>query len=60
MLKKEDLDNLENLKLERDSLIKRINKIKSKPQKILIDGVRGSSKNFPYTQHTMKIERIRQ
>ena len=27
MLKKEDLDNLENLKLERDSLIKRINKI---------------------------------
>lgn len=56
MLKKEDLDNLENLKLESDSLIKRINKIKNKPQKILIDGVRGSSKSFPYTQHTIKIE----
>lgn len=56
MLKKEDLDNLENLKLERDNLIKRINKIKSKPQKILIDGVRGSSRAFPYTQHTIKIE----
>lgn len=59
MLKKEDLDNLEKLKFESNSLTERINKLKSKPQKILIDGVRGSSKTFPYTQHTMKIERIR-
>ena len=59
MLKKEDLRYLENLKSESNSLIERINKLKSKPQKILIDGVRGSSKTFPYTQHTMKIERIR-
>lgn len=59
MLKKEDLENLEKLKSERNSLIERINKLKGIPQKILIDGVRGSSKSFPYTQHTMKIERIR-
>ena len=56
MLKKEDLDNLEKLKFESNSLTERINKIKSKPQKIIIDGVRGSSKTFPYTQHTVKIE----
>ena len=59
MLKIEDLKYLENLKSESNSLIERINKLKSKPQKILIDGVKGSSKTFPYTQHTMKIERIR-
>lgn len=56
MLKKEELENLEKLRAERDSLLERINKIKNKPQQILIDGVRGSSKTFPYTQHTMKIE----
>ena len=56
MLKKEELENLEKLRSERDSLLDRMNKIKSKPQNILIDGVRGSSKSFPYTQHTMKIE----
>ncbi len=59
MLKKEDLEKLEKLRAESNSLLERINKIKNKPQKILIDGVRGSSKTFPYTQHTMKIERIR-
>lgn len=59
MLKIEDLKYLENLKSESNSLIERINKLKSKPQKIITDGVRGSSKTFPYTQHTMKIERIR-
>ena len=59
MLKIEDLEKLEKLRAESNSLLERINKIKNKPQKILIDGVRGSSKTFPYTQHTMKIERIR-
>ena len=59
MLKKENLEKLEKLRAESNSLLERINKIKNKPQKILIDGVRGSSKTFPYTQHTMKIERIR-
>ena len=56
MLKKEDLEKLEKLKSERNSLLERVNKLKNIPQKILIDGVRGSSKSFPYTQHTMKIE----
>ena len=50
------LDDLEGLRKETKSLSERINKIKNKPQKILIDGVRGSSKSFPYTQHTFKIE----
>lgn len=59
MLKKEELENLEKLRAERDSLLERINKLKGIPQKILIDGVRGSSKTFPYTQHSMRIERTR-
>ncbi len=59
MLKKY-LDDLESLRKETKSLSERINKIKNKPQKILIDGVRGSSKTFPYIQHTYRIERVRQ
>ena len=56
MLKKEDLDNLEKLKFESNSLTERLNKLKSKPQKIIADGEIGSSKTFPYSQHTVKIE----
>ena len=56
MLKIEDLKNLENLINEKESLLERINKLKNKERKIIIDGVRGSSIEFPYTQHTFKIE----
>lgn len=56
MLKKEDLENLEKLELEKENLKERSQKLKSKPQKILADGVKGSSKNFPYTQHIIKVE----
>ena len=56
MIKKIDLINLEKQKEERDSLIKRIKKLESKPRKVIIDGVKGSSTEFPYTQHTCRIE----
>lgn len=56
MIKKIDLINLEKQKEERDSLIKRIKKLESKPRKVIIDGVKGSSTEFPYTQHTYRIE----
>lgn len=56
MIKKEELEQLENLRKEREALIERIMKLESKPRKILTDGVRGSSSSFPYTQHICKVE----
>ncbi len=56
MNKKEEFEQLENLRKESNSLRERIEKLESKPRKILIDGVRGSSSTFPYTQHTCKVE----
>lgn len=56
MIKKEELDQLENLRKERDNLRERILNLESKPRKILTDGVKGSTKDFPYTQHNCIIE----
>lgn len=56
MIKKEELEQLENLRKESKSLRERIEKLENKPRKILTDGVRGSSSTFPYTQHTCKVE----
>lgn len=56
MIKKEDLEQLENLRKEREDLRERILKLEAKPRKILTDGVKGSSTDFPYTQHTCKVE----
>lgn len=56
MIKKEELEQLENLRKEREDLKERILKLEAKPRKILTDGVKGSSTDFPYTQHTCKVE----
>lgn len=56
MIKKEELEQLENLRKERENLLERIEKLENKPRKILTDGVKGSSKDFPYTQHNCRIE----
>ena len=56
MIKKEDLVNLEKLKNERIYLIEKIKKLESKPRQIIVEGVRGSMRDFPYTSHTCKIE----
>ena len=56
MIKKEELEQLENLRKERKNLLERIEKLETKPRKILTDGVRGSSTDFPYTQHNCRIE----
>ena len=56
MIKKEDLLKFEKLKQERINLKERIDKLEKKPRKEVIDGVVGSSKNFPYTSHIYRIE----
>ena len=56
MIKKEELEKMENLRKERENLLERIEKLENKPRKILTDGVKGSSKDFPYTQHNCRIE----
>ena len=56
MIKKEELEQLENLRKEREDLRERILKLEAKPRKILTDGVKGSSTDFPYTQHNCRIE----
>ena len=56
MIKREDIENLEKLRKEKQSLEERIRKIENKPRKIMIDGVKGSSREFPYTLHNCRIE----
>lgn len=55
MIKKEDLDKFEKLKKESENLEKRIKRIENRPRKILSDSVRGSSKSYPYIQHSVVI-----
>ena len=52
---KRKLEQLAPLRRELEDIEKRINKLESDTT---IDGVRGSSKNYPYVQHTFKIEGI--
>lgn len=54
---KKDLEELTKLRAEEKDLQLRLDKFDRKP-KISIDGVRGSSKEFPYIQHNCKIEGI--
>lgn len=57
-MNKELLSEISNTSKEIEDLEKRIKKIESKPTKIVIDAVRGSSTEFPYTEHNCKIEGI--
>lgn len=56
MIKKEDLEELEALKIESKNLKERISKLENIPRKIVSDSVQGSSKSFPYIRHTCTIE----
>lgn len=52
-----NLEQLSKLRAEKKDLEERLEKFDKKPV-ITIDGVRGSSKNFPYTQHNCRVEGI--
>lgn len=54
MIQKEELEKVSKLKIECENIRKRLDKL----DKIAIDSVSGSSKTFPYIQHTCKIEGI--
>lgn len=56
MIKKQDLKQIESLRKEIKYLEDKINKIESKPVKIVQDSVSASSVSFPYIRHTAKIE----
>lgn len=55
---KEFLDELENNNKELESLRKRFKKIENKECKTLKDSVQGSSRDYPYTKHSVQIEGI--
>lgn len=57
-MNKELLSDISNTNTEIQDLDNRIKKLESKPTRIVIDAVRGSSKEFPYTEHNCKIEGI--
>lgn len=55
---KEFLDSIENISNEIKSLEKRLAKIEDKENTVTADSVQGSSRNYPYTKHNMKIEGV--
>lgn len=52
------LNQISNISKEIEDIDNRIRKIESKPQGIVKDAVKGSSREFPYIQHNCKIEGI--
>ena len=56
MIKKQDLKQIDNLRKEIKYIEDKIDKLNSKPVKIVQDSVSASSPSFPYTRHTAKIE----
>lgn len=56
MIKKQDLKQIDSLRKEIKYIEDKINKIESKPVKVVQDSVSASSVNFPYTRYTAKIE----
>lgn len=56
MIKKQDLKQIDSLRKEIKYLEDRLDKLNSKPVKIVQDSVSASSPSFPYTRHTAKIE----
>ena len=57
MVTQKDLRNLTHLRREIEYLEKKIKNYK--PAEIVADSVRGSSRAFPYTEHSIIIERLR-
>ena len=58
MIEKRVLEQLSSLNIELDNIEKRLEEIETKPRKIVQDSVQGSSSEYPYTSHTMKVEGI--
>lgn len=58
MIDKELLEQITALHNEVEDLEKRLKKIENKENKIVIDSVKGSSSQFPYTQHSCVIEGV--
>lgn len=54
-MKKEFLDNIENLENEIKGLKRRLKKIEEKEYRVVGDSVQGSSKYAPYTKHSITI-----
>jgi len=50
MITKKELEQLESIYKEQEDLEERINKLESKPQQIVQDTVKSSSKEFPYIE----------
>ena len=55
MIDKSVFEKIKDLKTEYEDLEKRLNE---EENKVLVDSVKGSSKYYPYTQHTMTVEGI--
>lgn len=55
---KEFLDNIEHTHKELEGLRKRLSKIENKENTVVKDSVQGSSTNYPYTKHTIKVEGV--
>ena len=58
MIDKELLEQITALHNEVEDLEKRLKKIENKESKVVIDSVKGSSSQFPYTQHSCVIEGV--
>lgn len=58
MIDKELLEQITALHNEVEDLEKRLKKIENKENKIVKDSVKGSSSQFPYTQHSCVIEGV--
>lgn len=56
---KEFLDEIENINNELEGLRKRLAKLEKGKDDIVTDSVKGSSKYYPYTEHSYKIEGIK-
>lgn len=56
MITKKELEQLENLNKEQIDLEERIKALEYKPQQIVTDSVKGSSKHFPYIKHNCIVQ----
>lgn len=56
MISKKDLKQIDSLRKEIAYIQNKIKKLDEKPTKIVQDSVSASSREFPYTRHTAKIE----
>lgn len=56
MISKKELEQLENLHKEQIDLEERIKALEYKPQQIVTDSVKGSSKHFPYIKHNCIVQ----